>query len=229
MGCDIEVWTKLGGLLEGIHGLFSEKYCRLSQEGYLRVSMACLVGGIVAKSGGLLVGIHCLFSGRQSKTKAADYEHIKWIKDLVPRTMWSQVSVSYDKHALWKSHIGSINVNNSMDLRSTKNLLEMSTPNVESSLSRSFKSSNGITTSIWIGSLNGTLNDVRTALDDNLKGIQMQYLPQTIWRRSDKDRAAAMIQAIDKLLKTRRIMRSLEKFVGGRLYKGDFWMLQRTI
>nr|GFA86884.1 hypothetical protein [Tanacetum cinerariifolium] len=38
----------------------------------------------------------------------------------------------------------------------------------------------------------GTLNDARTALDDRLKGIQMQYLPQAIWR-SDKKRAAAMI------------------------------------
>nr|GEV65668.1 hypothetical protein [Tanacetum cinerariifolium] len=47
--------------------------------------------------------------------------------------------------------------------------------------------------------------------------------------KSDKDRAAAMIQAIDKRLKTRRIMRSLERFVGGRLYEGDFRMLQRTI
>nr|GEY06743.1 hypothetical protein [Tanacetum cinerariifolium] len=56
----------------------------------------------------------------------------------------------------------------------------------------------------------GMLIDVRTALDDRLKGIQIQYLPQSIWRKSDKDRAAAMIQAIDKRLKTRRIMRSLE-------------------
>nr|GFB27901.1 hypothetical protein [Tanacetum cinerariifolium] len=47
----------------------------------------------------------------------------------------------------------------------------------------------------------GTLNDVRNALDDRLKGIRMQYLPTTI----------------------------LEKFVGGRLYEGDFRMLQRTI
>nr|GFB86512.1 hypothetical protein [Tanacetum cinerariifolium] len=39
----------------------------------------------------------------------------------------------------------------------------------------------------------GTLTDVRTALDDRLKGIRMQYLPQSIWRKSDKDRAAAMI------------------------------------
>nr|GEX20619.1 hypothetical protein [Tanacetum cinerariifolium]GEX22425.1 hypothetical protein [Tanacetum cinerariifolium] len=75
----------------------------------------------------------------------------------------------------------------------------------------------------------GMFNDVRTALDDRLKGIRMQYLPQTIWRNGDKHRAAAMIQAIDKMLKTRRIMRSLEKFVEGRLYEGDFQMLQRTI
>nr|GEY03652.1 hypothetical protein [Tanacetum cinerariifolium] len=59
------------------------------------------------------------------------------------------------------------------------------------------------------------LKHVRTALDDRLKGIRMQYLPQSIWRKSDKDRAAAMIQAIDKRLKTRRIMRSLERFIGG--------------
>nr|GEY95714.1 hypothetical protein [Tanacetum cinerariifolium] len=75
----------------------------------------------------------------------------------------------------------------------------------------------------------GTLNDVRTALDDRIKGIRMKYLPQTIWRKSDKERATSMIQAIDKQLKTRRIMRSLERFVGERLYEGDLRMLQRTI
>ncbi|GKA32630.1 RNA-directed DNA polymerase, eukaryota, partial [Tanacetum coccineum] len=40
----------------------------------------------------------------------------------------------------------------------------------------------------------GTLNDVRDALNDHLKGIQIEYLPQTIWRQSDKDKAGAMIQ-----------------------------------
>ncbi|GJS74024.1 hypothetical protein Tco_0706865 [Tanacetum coccineum] len=39
----------------------------------------------------------------------------------------------------------------------------------------------------------GTLNDVQTALNDRLKGIQMKYLPQTIWRQSDRDKAGAMI------------------------------------
>nr|GFC86047.1 hypothetical protein [Tanacetum cinerariifolium] len=47
----------------------------------------------------------------------------------------------------------------------------------------------------------GMLNDVRNALDDRLKGIRMQYLPTTIWKRGDKDIAAATIQAIDKMLR----------------------------
>nr|GEW64113.1 hypothetical protein [Tanacetum cinerariifolium] len=59
----------------------------------------------------------------------------------------------------------------------------------------------------------GTLTDVRTALDDHLKRIQMKYLPQSIWRKSDKGRATAMIQAIDKRLKTRRIMRIMERLI----------------
>nr|GFC27562.1 hypothetical protein [Tanacetum cinerariifolium] len=40
-------------------------------------------------------------------TKAADYGHIKWIKDLVPREMWIQQPIDYNKHALWGvSHWG---------------------------------------------------------------------------------------------------------------------------
>nr|GEW68841.1 hypothetical protein [Tanacetum cinerariifolium] len=66
----------------------------------------------------------------------------------------------------------------------------------------------------------GTLNDVRTALDDILKRIKMKYLPQKYWRNVNMEREGTMIQAIDKQLKHRRIMRSLEKFVGGRPYEG---------
>nr|GFC02886.1 hypothetical protein [Tanacetum cinerariifolium] len=35
-----------------------------------------------------------------TKTKAADYGHIKWIEDLVPRAMWIQEPINYDRHAL---------------------------------------------------------------------------------------------------------------------------------
>nr|GEU72679.1 uncharacterized mitochondrial protein AtMg00810-like [Tanacetum cinerariifolium] len=61
----------------------------------------------------------------------------------------------------------------------------------------------------------GTLNDVWIALDDILKRIRMKYLPQKYWRIVDKETAGAMIQAIDKHLKNRRIMRSLEKVICG--------------
>ncbi|GKC70663.1 hypothetical protein Tco_1116546 [Tanacetum coccineum] len=75
----------------------------------------------------------------------------------------------------------------------------------------------------------GTLNDVRSALDDIMKKIRMEYLPQTVWRNVDREKAGAMIQAIDRQLRNRRLIRSLEKFIGGRFYGGDLWLLERTI
>nr|GFA56324.1 hypothetical protein [Tanacetum cinerariifolium] len=257
-----------------------------------------------------------------TKTKAADYGHIKWIEDLVLRTMWIQEPISYDKYALWGvSHWGrkrqqfygfAVNRESALDVYSKRRIivvtelkmvewhnykhldwislskltveervafnvsLRMFTrsiviqrrrrvedlqPGVESyqkrlnltkpdtcrsdlkrreaytaySNLRGFIYQNKEKKNILmrIDELHkfsdGMLNDVRNALDDHLKGIRMQYLPTTIWRREDKAKAAAMIQAIDKMLKTRRIVRSLERFVGGRQYEGDFRMLQRTI
>nr|GFA42401.1 hypothetical protein [Tanacetum cinerariifolium] len=41
------------------------------------------------------------YTTSMTKTKAADYGHIKWIEDMVPRTMWIQELLNYDKHALW--------------------------------------------------------------------------------------------------------------------------------
>ncbi|GJY69211.1 hypothetical protein Tco_0472193 [Tanacetum coccineum] len=51
-------------------------------------------------------------------------------------------------------------------------------------------------------------------------------LPKRRWSRLDKKRANIMIKAIDEQLKERRLMRSLEKFVGGRHYGTDLWLLQ---
>ncbi|GKB12516.1 hypothetical protein Tco_0846439, partial [Tanacetum coccineum] len=39
----------------------------------------------------------------------------------------------------------------------------------------------------------GTLDVVRTALNDRLKGIRIEYLPKTIWRQNDRERAKAII------------------------------------
>ncbi|GJS91229.1 hypothetical protein Tco_0773865 [Tanacetum coccineum] len=73
-----------------------------------------------------------------TKTKAADYSHIKWIKELAPNTMWSQTTANYNKYALWGiSHWGrkrkqfygfAINKESARDVYST--------PNIESLLSQ---------------------------------------------------------------------------------------------
>nr|GFA99857.1 hypothetical protein [Tanacetum cinerariifolium] len=66
-----------------------------------------------------------------------------------------------------------------------------------------------------------TLTRLQTSLEDITKNIHMEYLP--------KRRANIMIKTIDKQLKERRMMRSLEKFIGGRHYRTDLRLLQRTI
>nr|GEW36847.1 hypothetical protein [Tanacetum cinerariifolium] len=61
-----------------------------------------------------------------------------------------------------------------------------------------------------------TLNHVRTALNHIAIGIEMDYFPKKKWSKEDKQRARAMINAIDRKLRDKRLMRTLEKFVGGR-------------
>nr|GEX10907.1 hypothetical protein [Tanacetum cinerariifolium] len=227
-----------------------------------------------------------------TKTKAADYGHIKWIEDLVPRTMWIQQPIDYNKYALWGvSHWGrkrqwfygyAVNRESALDVYSKRRIIavtelqivewhdykhldwisvrrdddqiykfkegdfkrlrlqdiedmlpllvygKLSNLTVEERLAfnvslRMFTRSIVINRRVedlqlrvesYQKKLNltkpdtyrpdlrlmridelhkfsdGTLNDVRNALNDRLKGIRMQYLPSTIWRKGDKDRAA---------------------------------------
>nr|GEV82092.1 hypothetical protein [Tanacetum cinerariifolium] len=68
-----------------------------------------------------------------------------------------------------------------------------------------------------------------SSLEDITKNIDIKYLPKRRWSTLEKKRAYCMIKYINKLLKERRMMRSLEKFVGGRFYKTDLKLLQITI
>nr|GFA00444.1 hypothetical protein [Tanacetum cinerariifolium] len=252
-----------------------------------------------------------------SKTKAANYGHIKWIEDLVPRAMWIQEPINYDRHALWGvSHWGrkrqqfygfAVNREFALDVYSKRRniavtelkivkwhnykLLDWISVRRDDDKIYKFKEGNfkrlrlqdiedmllllvqrklsnltveesfafNVSLMMFTRSIviqrrvedlqlgvesyqkrlnltkpdtyrpdlkrresytaysnprgfiyqnkdnknrlmqidelhkfsDGTLNDVRNALDDRLKGIRMQYLPTIIWRRGDKDRAAA--------------------------------------
>ncbi|GJT51575.1 hypothetical protein Tco_0977732 [Tanacetum coccineum] len=75
----------------------------------------------------------------------------------------------------------------------------------------------------------GTLTRLLSSLEDITKNIDMTYLPKRRWSILKKKIAHFMIKDINKLLKERSMMRSLEKFVGGRLYRTDLRLLQRTI
>ncbi|GJW31185.1 hypothetical protein Tco_0051217 [Tanacetum coccineum] len=75
----------------------------------------------------------------------------------------------------------------------------------------------------------GTLDDVRSALNDIAKGIRMECLSKRKWSGLDKRLARVMIQDIDKQLYERRLMQNLERFVGEREYVNDLRLLERTI
>ncbi|GJX94102.1 hypothetical protein Tco_0348688 [Tanacetum coccineum] len=242
---------------------------------FINNDLAYLSGGVSSRT----------YATSVTKTKAADFGHIKWIEDLVPNTMWSQVPIVYDKHALWGiSHCGRkrrqfygyvVHRESTHDVSSRKRIIaikqlkivkwnnykhldwitvrKLTNLNIEEYLAlgvslRMFTRSIVIkrrVEDLQLGNKdkknrlmridelhkfsNGTLNDVWSAFNDILKRIRMEYLPQTFWRNVDRERAGAMIQAIDQQLRNRRIMRSLEKFIGGRSYVGDLQLLERTI
>ncbi|GKC71307.1 hypothetical protein Tco_1117190 [Tanacetum coccineum] len=58
---------------------------------FIKNDLAYLSGGVSSRT----------YVTSVTKTKAADYGHIKWIEDFIPNSMWSQVPIAYDKHALW--------------------------------------------------------------------------------------------------------------------------------
>ncbi|GJV62136.1 hypothetical protein Tco_1468236 [Tanacetum coccineum] len=211
---------------------------------FINNNLAYLSGGVSSRKHATSV----------TKTKAADYGNIKWIEDLVPNSIWSEVPVSYDKYALWEiSHLGrkrqqfyvyATNRESSKDVYSRRRIIaegdlkrlwlqdiedmlillvqgKLSNLKIEERLAFSvalrisdvrlreqytaYSSPRGFIYQnkdkknrlMRLDKLykfsDGTLNDFWTALDDRLKGIRMEYLPKTIWRQSDRERATAMI------------------------------------
>nr|GEU43302.1 hypothetical protein [Tanacetum cinerariifolium] len=169
-----------------------------------------------------------------TKTKAADYGLIKWIEDLVPRTIWIQEPIGYDKHRriidvtelkivkyhdykhldwitvrrddgkLYKFKEGDFKRLRIQDIKDMLLLLvqgKLTNLTVEERFAfnvslRMFTRSIVIqrrVEDLQLGNKDkqnmlmridelhkfsdGTLTDVRTALDDRLNGIRMKYLP----------------------------------------------------
>ncbi|GJR75619.1 hypothetical protein Tco_0087984 [Tanacetum coccineum] len=78
----------------------------------------------------------------------------------------------------------------------------------------------------------GTLQQIDEALDYRVKEFQINRtnpgMITRFWTKKDVDRSKDFMFAIQKRLKTRRIFRNLESFVGGRIREGDYRLLKRT-
>nr|GFB36475.1 hypothetical protein [Tanacetum cinerariifolium] len=78
----------------------------------------------------------------------------------------------------------------------------------------------------------GTLHQIDEELDYRVKEFKVNKmnlgLNTRFWTRKDVDRSKEFMFAIQKRLKTRRIFRNLESFVGGRVRDGDYRLLKRT-
>nr|GEV19651.1 putative ribonuclease H-like domain-containing protein [Tanacetum cinerariifolium] len=80
---------------------------------------------------------------------------------------------------------------------------------------------------------NGTLQQIDEALDYRVKEFQINRMNPDLntrfWTRKDVDRSKAFMFTIQKWLKTKRIFRNLESFVGGRVRDGDYRLLKLDI
>nr|GEU57904.1 hypothetical protein [Tanacetum cinerariifolium] len=78
----------------------------------------------------------------------------------------------------------------------------------------------------------GTVQQINEALDYRVKEFRITRLNPgsntRFWTRKDVDRSKVFMFAIQKRLKTRRIFRNLESFIGGRVRDGDYILLKRT-
>ncbi|GJT35986.1 hypothetical protein Tco_0718461 [Tanacetum coccineum] len=74
----------------------------------------------------------------------------------------------------------------------------------------------------------GTLQSVRDTLHDMATNLRMGYNKSMLerrWSHLDKTQSHIMVKEIDSQLLERRLMRSMEKFIGGRHYGEDLRLL----
>nr|GEW67317.1 hypothetical protein [Tanacetum cinerariifolium] len=78
----------------------------------------------------------------------------------------------------------------------------------------------------------GTLQQINEALDYTVKEFRINMMTSGLntrfWTKKDVDRCKAFMFAIQRRLRTRRIFRNLESFVGGHVREGDYKLLKRT-
>ncbi|GJW17242.1 hypothetical protein Tco_0024678 [Tanacetum coccineum] len=143
-----------------------------------------------------------------TKTKAAQYD-LPGIEDMVPN-IWSPVKVAYDKHALWgishwRDQLTRVERVEDLQLRVESYQKKINVTKPET-IRPDLRNKDPYTPYADPQGFIYVDNKGRNRVDDTM----------------DKEKEQIQIkEAINKQLKERMLMRSLEKFVGGRHYGTD--------
>ncbi|GJT46578.1 hypothetical protein Tco_0955293 [Tanacetum coccineum] len=177
------------------------------------------------------------------KTKAARYDNIEGIEDIVLE-LWSpwygygyfeEIIVRREDQSLHKFKEGDFPRLNLRDIEDLLLLLvQKKLSNLEQDVIFDLNAALRMFTRLMRSDelykfYDGTLTYVRRVLHDIANNLRMDYLPKRRWSNLDRKRSRITIKVIDQQLFERRLMRNLEKFVGGREYRNDFRLLERMI
>ncbi|GKE66431.1 hypothetical protein Tco_1520592 [Tanacetum coccineum] len=176
-----------------------------------------------------------------TKTKAAKYDTIEGIEDMVP-SLWSPMKMFTRCVVILKrvedlqlgveSYQKKLNITRPETFRSdiTKMTTYTAYNNPQGIIYQDKFQRNRLMRSDELYKFcDGTLSTVRRVLHDIASSLEMDYLLKIRWSKLDRKRSRIMIKEIDQHRFERRLMRNLEKFVGGREYGNDFRLLERTI
>nr|GEX16737.1 hypothetical protein [Tanacetum cinerariifolium] len=160
-----------------------------------------------------------------TKTKAADYGHIKWIEDLAPRTMESARDVYSKRRITAVIELKIVEWHNYKHLDTYRSDLKRKEAYIAYSNPRGFIYQNKDKQNrlMRIDELHkfsdDTLNDVQTALDDHLKGIRMN--DEVLKLKNFKKDASKGFQVI----KSRKTVFSIPTVLswGGSIRPEGFW------
>ncbi|GJV59464.1 hypothetical protein Tco_1465564 [Tanacetum coccineum] len=166
-----------------------------------------------------------------TKTKGAQYD-LPGIEDMVPN-IWVPVKVAYDKHALWgishwREQLTQVEV---MRKHAYGYLKEIAVRRADNDLYTLKEGDfprlriNDIEDMLFLNvhqklgyleaSQRSSTRSQKLPEEDQhniTNNIRIEYLPKRRWSTLEKKRANIMIKVIDKQLKERRMVRSLEKF-----------------
>ncbi|GKB05584.1 hypothetical protein Tco_0833779 [Tanacetum coccineum] len=196
---------------------------RVPFEFFINNDLKYLQGGILTMT----------YTTSTTKIKAAKYD-LPGIEDMVPN-IWSPVKVAYDRYAFGfkEGNFPRLWINDIEDMLilviSEKGTRTLQYKDPQGFIYVDDYKRNRLMRSDELKFSDGTLTRLLSSLEDITNNIDMEYLTKRRWSNLEKKRAHFMIKDINKLLKERRMMRSLEKFIGGRLYGTDLGLLQRTI